>query len=146
MFGFLRKLRGFSGNTSADFPGAFSASQIIFLQLPFCDLDPISLCAKLEDDEFALGYLFGVADMANYQFNRSATGDQDAALNYIRHVFIESLGGDGEERFMQALRRQSSPVFGQGRQVGADDLGGWLQSQGQRHALGLARHFSELSR
>lgn len=143
MFGFLKKRRHASAKPDMDFPGAYTASQIIFLQLPFCDLDPVSLCAKLADDEFALGYVFGVADMANYQFNRAATGDQNSALHYIRHVFIETLGGDGEDRFMQALQRQHSPVFGQGRQAGADDLGGWLKSQGQRHALGLSRHFSE---
>lgn len=142
MLGLFKKLRKQSEKPSVEFPGANTATQIIFLQLPFCELDPISLCAKAENDDFVLGYVFGVADMANYQFNQAAHGDQNAALHYIRHVFIETLGGNGEERFTQALQRQSSPVFGQGRQVGADDLGGWLKSQGQRHALGLSRHFS----
>lgn len=142
MFRFLKR-RPAAANPKADFPGANTASQIIFLQLPFCELDPITLCAKLIDDEFALGYVFGVADMANYQFNRPAAGDQDAALHYIHHVFVETLGGDGDERFAQALQSQSSSTFAQGRQAGADDLGGWLQTQGQRHAMGLCRHFLE---
>lgn len=142
MFNFLKR-RPAAANPESDFPGASTASQIIFLQLPFCDLDPISLCAKLGNDEFALGYVFGVADMANYQFNSASAGDQGEALNYIRHVFVETLGGGGEERFAQALQCQSSSTFAQGRQAGADDLKGWLQTQGQRQALGLSRHFSE---
>jgi len=142
MFNFLKR-RQATANPETEFPGASTASQIIFLQLPLCDLDPISLCAELGDDEFALGYVFGVADMANYQFNRSAAVDQDAALHYIHHVFVETLGGGGNDRFAQALQSQSSSTFAQGRQAGADDLGGWLQTQGQRHAMGLCRHFSE---
>jgi len=142
MFNFLKRRRA-AANPEPDVPGASTASQIIFLQLPFCDLDPISLCAKLGNDEFALGYVFGVADMANYQLNSASAGDQGAALDYIRYVFVETQGGGGEERFAQALQCQSSSTFSQGRQAGADDLGGWLQTKGQRYAMGLSRHFSE---
>jgi hypothetical protein len=106
--------------------------QLIFVQLPFCDLDPIRLSRKLETDDFALGYVFGLADMGNYQFNRGATG-QEAALSYIRHVFTEALGGGGEANFTRAA----------GRDKGAEELGRWIKSKGQFAPLGLSSHFCE---
>lgn len=107
------------------YPGADIAVMIVSVQLPLCDLDPLGSSAFVEDDEFALGYIFGVADMANYQFNRPSNDDQVSALNHIRQVFGETLGSDGENRFMQALLLQGEPPFQLGRRTGADDLGAW---------------------
>lgn len=45
--------------------------KLIFQQLALCGLDPLSLAKKLRNDDFALGYVLGMSDMANYQFNRS---------------------------------------------------------------------------
>jgi hypothetical protein len=115
---------------------------LIFVQLPFCDLDPIRLSRKLETDDFALGYVFGLADMGNYQFNRGATG-QEAALSYIRHVFTEALGGGGEANFTRALHVQGVPEFAAGRDKGAEELGRWIKSKGQFAPLGLSSHFCE---
>lgn len=113
--------------------------QMIFMQLPLCGLDPLSLCKKCESDDFALGYVFGIADMGNHQFNPDAS-NQAAALVFIREVFVETLGGDGEDAFFRALEAQHVPKFAAGRQIGADDLGNWMRSEGKRGALGLARH------
>lgn len=114
--------------------------QMVFMQLPLCGLDPLSLSEKLESDDFALGYVFGLADMGNYQFNRETNG-QEVALNYILNVFVETLGSGGEGNFSRALQIQNQPEFAAGRQTGADELGNWVKSQGRTSALGLASHF-----
>ncbi|WP_108813403.1 hypothetical protein [Loktanella sp. Alg231-35] len=129
-----------ASKATSELPGTDTAMQIIFMQLPLCGLDPMSLCARLKHDSFALGYVFGVADMANYQFNQPLPDGQVHTLDFIRHVFVETLGGEGEERFDQALQSQAEPEFASGRQGGANDLGNWLKSRGQVHAVGLSRH------
>ena len=121
--------------------GAQNIVNLIFMQLPFCDLDPVSLCGATESDDFALGYVFGLADMGNYLFN-DVEGGQEDALEYIRHVFVEALGGGGEDSLHRALRKQSEPEFVDGRNEGARDLTNWIKSQGQITAMGLSRHFA----
>lgn len=117
---------------------------LIFQQLTICGLDPLSLAKKLHTDDFALGYVFGMSDMANHQFNRESTGQPDA-LSYIGSVFTETLGGDGPELLEIALSRQSTANFAEGREQGASELGSWLKSQGQIIPLGLGNHFRDHS-
>lgn len=114
--------------------------RLIFLQLPLCELEPLSLAKRLWSDDFGLGYVFGMADMANYQFNANRS-NQSASLSSIRTVFAETLGGDGNRLFARALENQHMPKFAEGRRVGAGDLGEWVKSQGKASPLGLAKHF-----
>lgn len=117
---------------------------LIFQQLPLCGLDHLSLAKKLRIDDFALGYVFGISEMANYQFNRDSTG-QSEALSYIETVFKETLGGDGPEILEIGLSKQSAAKFAEGREQGASELGSWIKSQGQVVPLGLSNHFGDHS-
>lgn len=132
-----------------DEPSAESSSDgtvmnLIFQQLPFCGLDPLSLAKKLHTDDFALGYVFGMSDMANYQLNKDSAGQSDAVA-YIELVFTEALGGDGPELLEIALSKQSTTDFAAGREQGANELGSWLKTQGQTVPLGLSNHFGDCS-
>ena len=114
---------------------------LIFNQLPFCGLDPIQLAETMENEEFALGYVFGMADMANYQFG-SHGGDQSQSLGYIQKVFTETLGSRADELLQLSLNSQASGMFQKGREIGANELGEWIQSSGQKIPLGLSRQLS----
>ena len=129
---------------SAESSSDGTVMNLIFQQLPFCGLDPLSLAKKLHTDDFALGYVFGMSDMANYQFNRDSAGQSDA-LAYIGTVFTETLGGDGPKLLEVALSKQSTAIFAEGREQGASELGSWLKSQGQIVPLGLSNHFGDHS-
>lgn len=128
--------------SSAENSSDGTVMSLIFQQLPFCGLDPLSLAKKLHTDDFALGYIFGMSDMANYQFNRDAKGQSDA-LAYIGTVFTEALGGEGAEFLEIAMSKQSTANFAEGREQGASELGSWLKSQGQVVPLGLSNHFGD---
>lgn len=121
-----------------------TAMNLIFQQLPLCGLDPPSLAKKLHTDDFALGYIFGMSDMASYQFNQNSTGQSDA-LSYIEKVFTETLGGDGVELLERALSIQNAVNFSEGREQGASELGSWIKTKGQIVPLGLTGHFGDLS-
>ena len=120
--------------------GIDTVTNLMFLQLPFCGLDPITLSERLTLDQFALGYVFGMADMGNHQFNPNYS-DQPSAITFMKGVFVETLGGNGEEHLMQSLKLQGTAEFTTGRDQGADELGLWVKSKGQRSPMGLANHF-----
>lgn len=137
MFKALKK--ALSGSKSEDqFPQYNVPMTLIFNQLPFCGLDPIQLAEKLEGEEFALGYVFGMADMASYQFGARA-GDQSKSLSYIQKVFTETLGSRADGLLQLALNSQASGMFQKGREIGANELGEWLQTSGQKVPMGLSR-------
>ena len=134
MFGLFKKKPTVSGTDTT--------VGLILSQLVLCDFDPSSLSAKLSSDQFALGYVFGIADMGNYQFNPHAS-DQSSALAYLDRVFMETLGSRGKEHLQQALGLQeTSSEFVTGRATGAEELGAWLKSEGKIVPMGLASHLN----
>lgn len=128
----------FGSSQAEEFPKYEVPMSLIWNQLPMCGLLPTELAQQVKDDDFLLGYVFGMADMANYQFNPSSH-DQSQALPYIQKVFSEALGSMGDELMHQALGAQSSPLFQKGRQIGADELGDWIKSSGQKVPFSLCR-------
>lgn len=98
------------------------------------------LAELLEEDELALGYVFGFADMVSYQYNGRIP--QEQALAFI-HAFLSQLFSD-DDQAEQVLRRaisvQSFPLFVRGRDIGVSDFGDWVKTQGAKTPMGLAQH------
>ncbi|MEY8143245.1 hypothetical protein [Falsihalocynthiibacter sp. CO-5D18] len=82
------------------------------------------------DDDFALGYLFGMADMGSYQFGPKARSEDDT-LNYICRVLTIFIQADARHFLEKILERQEKEMFNVGREQGANELGDWVKSQGQ---------------
>lgn len=94
----------------------------------------------LEQDEYALGYVFGFADMLSYQYRGQMPQEQALALI---HAFFSQLFDD-DDQAEQVLRRaisvQSFSLFVRGRGVGASDFGDWVKTRGAKIPMGLAQH------
>jgi len=116
------------------------SSHFIIQQLLLSNKSSTDLAKLLNDDELALGYVFGFADMASYQ--RAGRIPQDQSLAFI-HTFLGQLLED-DDRAEQLLRRaismHSFPLFMRGRDTGASDFGDWVKTRGAKIPMGLAQH------
>lgn len=88
------------------------------------------------EDLFSLGYVFGMAEMAYFQTGGSLE-DQTQALNYILLYFSHLFDEDGGALIQKAIHNQSSTEFDRGKNIGASELGKWLETQGQFKPMGL---------
>jgi len=123
------------GNASTQFS---SVSTIINLQLTLGRRDTVIFI----DDKFALGYVFGMADMAYFQRGGSLD-DQDEALNSILSIFNDIFDEDGSILLKKSIQAQQSLEFDQGRKMGADEFGIWIETKGKVKPMGLTNHFQE---
>jgi uncharacterized membrane protein YhaH (DUF805 family) len=91
-------------------------------------------------DKFALGYAFGMANMAYFQ-SGGVLENQTIALQYTLSIFDELFGEDASALLDKAIQIQETNEFEQGRDLGSSEYGGWLKTNGKVKPLGLVSHF-----
>lgn len=124
--------------TELEFPESDPSSTVpamIILQLGLGESDR----SIFFDDHFALGYVFGMADMAYFQGGGSLE-EQEKALKYISSIFGELFNNDAPDLLEKSMQSQQVNDFQLGKERGADEYGEWLESNGQVKPLGLSTY------
>lgn len=116
---------------------------LIFMQLSLCNLNMVGLCEWASSDNYVLGYIFGLADMADYQVNNGDCSGGSKSLMFIREVFVSVFGKGGEFFLHRAISFQDEQDFIAGRNMGCNDFERWIETQGKWSVIGLASYHFE---
>jgi hypothetical protein len=113
--------------------------QVVLSQLALASID----VKLLEGDNFALGYLFGCAEMEYFQKGGDLE-EQSSATQFIFEAIFKVSPHNQLDLSQKSMSLQGDPVFEKGRKTGAQELEELVKKQGSYSPIELFGYVSNV--